>query len=151
MRGLLIAFEGLDRTGKSTQCKLLSEFFTSLGELSEVIKFPQRDTDFGQSIDSFLKKQKKYDDKMIHLLFTINRWEFKETIMQKLEKQQHIILDRYSYSGIAYSTAKGIDLNWCMVTEQGLPKPDLVIYLKTDQVESISQRDGFGEEIYEKE
>lgn len=47
MRGLLIAFEGLDRTGKSTQCKLLNEFLTTLGQKSEVIKFPQRNTDFG--------------------------------------------------------------------------------------------------------
>lgn len=130
---------------------MLREFLKQLGKEAEVIKFPQRSTDFGTSIDQFLKKEKKYDDKMIHLLFTINRWEMKETIMNRLHNNQHVILDRYSYSGIAYSHAKGVDLNWCMVTEQGLPKPDLVIYLRVDQVENISQRKGFGDEIYEKE
>ena len=41
----------------------------------------------------------------------------------------HIILDRYSASGIAYSSAKNIDINWCKNHEIGLPKPDITFYL----------------------
>ena len=41
----------------------------------------------------------------------------------------NIILDRYTYSGVAYSAAKGMDVNWCMGPEGGLIKPDVVLYL----------------------
>ena len=71
---------------------------------------------------------------MIHLLFTINRWELKQKIIDSLMEGKHLILDRYSYSGVAYTAAKGIDFNWAMVTEQGLPKPDIVIYLKANNI-----------------
>lgn len=38
--------------------------------------------------------------------------------------------DRYAYSGVAFSAAKGLDVDWCKKTDSGLPKPDLVIFLK---------------------
>lgn len=51
--------------------------------------------------------------------------------MKKLlcEDGVNIILDRYTYSGVAYSAAKGISVDWCMKPEQGLIKPDIVLYL----------------------
>lgn len=35
------------------------------------------------------------------------------------------------YSGVAYSSAKGLDLSWCQAAELGLPQPDVVIFLET--------------------
>ncbi|RYY74395.1 hypothetical protein EON63_19680 [archaeon] len=37
--------------------------------------------------------------------------------------------DRYAYSGVAYSSAKGLDLKWCMTCDQGLPAPDCIFFL----------------------
>ena len=88
---------------------------------------------------------------MLHLLFSINRWELKDTIINKLKEECHLILDRYSYSGIAYSNAKGVDLNYCVSPEKGLPKPDLVIYLQAKNVRDLLNREGYGDEVYEKE
>ena len=113
MRGFLIAFEGLDRTGKSTQTHWLKDHLLRKGRKAEIIKFPDRTTLFGQQIDSFLTNKKKYDDKMLHLLFSINRWELKDKIIGLLESGVDIIMDRYSYSGIAYTHAKGVDFNFC--------------------------------------
>ena len=39
------------------------------------------------------------------------------------------ICDRYAYSGVAFSSAKGLDLDWCKACDSGLPAPDCVIYL----------------------
>ncbi len=66
---------------------------------------------------------------MAHLLFAVNRWELKKEIEDRINTGQNVILDRYSYSGIAYSHAKGLDYNWCRNTEIGLPEPDTVFYL----------------------
>lgn len=46
------------------------------------------------------------------------------------EEGVNIILDRYTYSGVAYSAAKdGMTVKWCMEPEKGLIKPDVVLYL----------------------
>lgn len=87
---------------------------------------------------------------MLHLIFSINRWELKDQIVDNLNKNVHLILDRYSYSGIAYSNAKGIDYDWCLSPEKGLPKPDLVIYLKANNICDLEKREGYGDEVYEK-
>ena len=59
-------------------------------------------------------------------------------------------MDRYSYSGMAYTAAKGIDIDWCIDTEKGLPKPDYVYYLYFDDLAKLENRGGYGEEWYEK-
>ena len=149
MRGLLIAFEGIDRTGKTTQTNLLQKKLTTNSYPTEIIKFPDRTTIFGKEIDKFLKNHKKIEDKMIHLLFSINRWELKSKIIDLLNSGKNVIMDRYSYSGIAYTHSKGIPFDWCLSPEKGLPKPDIIIYLKSDDLEKISKREDFGDEIYE--
>lgn len=65
-----------------------------------------------------------------------------------LNQGKNVILDRYVYSGVAYSAAKGLDFNWCLNCDIGLPKPDLIFYIEINN-EEINQRKGFGEEIYE--
>ena len=54
-----------------------------------------------------------------------------------------------AFSGIAYTGAKGLDLDWCAAPDAGLPAPDLVLYLEVP-VEVAEQRGEYGEERYEK-
>lgn len=56
------------------------------------------------------------------------------------------MLDRYVYSGVAYTAAKGLDRNWSLSPDIGLPKPDLTIFLNLNDT---SDRSGFGDERYE--
>ena len=60
-----------------------------------------------------------------------------------------MICDRYAYSGVAYTAAKGLDFNWCLNADRGLIEPDLIFYIDIDK-ETIKQRAGFGDERYEK-
>lgn len=55
---------------------------------------------------------------------------FRNLIEETLENGNHIVCDRYAYSGVAFSTAKGMSLDWCKSCDNGLPKPDIVIYLR---------------------
>ena len=64
----------------------------------------------------------------VHLLFAGNRWEEKRQIAELLESGTHVICDRYAYSGVAYSLAKGLNFEWCCGADRGLIMPDLVIY-----------------------
>eukprot|EP00918_Siedleckia_nematoides_P066121 GHVU01143794.1.p1 GENE.GHVU01143794.1~~GHVU01143794.1.p1 ORF type:complete len:199 (+),score=34.45 GHVU01143794.1:824-1420(+) len=77
-RGLFIVFEGLDRSGKSTQCGRLVDYFKSRGEAAQLLRYPDRATPFGQIIDEYLTAKAqgpKLTPTTSHALFSLNRWE----------------------------------------------------------------------------
>lgn len=146
-RGALIVLEGLDRSGKSTQAKKLCDYLNNQKKNSKIQCFPgifilicifyniisffldRKEPNLGHIIDNFLLKTKDLNDsrEFIHLLFSANRWALSDKICNELKNGTTLIVDRYSYSGITYSLAKGLDLLWVCEPEVGLPKPDLVI------------------------
>ena len=60
-----------------------------------------------------------------------------------------VILDRYAFSGVAFSSAKGLDMEWCISPDKGILAPDALFYLDL-KIEDAQGRGGFGEERYEK-
>ncbi|GMG49191.1 unnamed protein product [Ambrosiozyma monospora] len=148
-RGALVAIEGLDRTGKSTQTEILIKTLKQQGKAIELIKFPDRTTQIGQLINKYLTdKEFRLSDQSAHLLFSAKRWELVEKINNLLTQGVTVLLDRYVYSGVAYSAAKGLDFQWCLNPDLGLPKPDVVLFLKFKD-DGNMKRGGFGEERYE--
>ncbi|KAK3309235.1 thymidylate kinase-domain-containing protein [Chaetomium strumarium] len=151
-RGALVVLEGLDRSGKTTQVKLLEQRFVELARKVKVMRFPDRTTPIGQMIDSYLKSQVDMDDHVIHLLFSANRWEAAKTITSLLSSGVTVLCDRYYHSGIVYSAAKqnpSLTLSWARAPEVGLPRPDLVLFLDLDESQA-RLRGGWGGEAYEK-
>ncbi|MFQ6633989.1 hypothetical protein Gotur_010871 [Gossypium turneri] len=74
-RGALVVFEGLDRSGKTSQCGKLLSYLEGLGHSVELWRFPDRTTSVGQMISAYLTNKSQLDDHTIHLLFSANRWE----------------------------------------------------------------------------
>ena len=146
-RGLFIVIEGLDRSGKSSQCKILADWLK--GEV-KLMRFPDRKSgQIGTMIDSYLNQNVSMSDEAIHLLFSANRWELVEEIVQAINSGVHVICDRYLYSGVVYSAAKGLDWQWCQAADKNLPQPDLVLFLDVDP--NIAQtRGNYGNERYER-
>ena len=88
---------------------------------------------------------------MIHLLFSANRWEAAASIRTAIQEGITVVIDRYYYSGIVYSAAKGnidLSLEWARYPEVGLPLPDLCLFLAITP-EAAAERGGFGNERYE--
>lgn len=83
------------------------ESLNHVGKKVMYMNFPNRSTDCGQLINAFLTNQQDFDQETIHLLFTMNRWESKKQMERLLTEGTSLIVDRYSYSGVAYSAAKG--------------------------------------------
>ena len=110
-RGSLIVFEGCDRSGKTTQVTKLVEKLNQEGKPAKnakMMRFPDRTTVIGSIINSYLTCTKELDDHAVHLLFSANRWELEQEIMTTLKAGTHVIIDRYAYSGVAFSAAKVI-------------------------------------------
>ncbi|KAF8378139.1 hypothetical protein HHK36_029476 [Tetracentron sinense] len=161
-RGALIVLEGLDRSGKTSQSSRLLPYLEGLGFPVELWRFPDRNTCVGEMISSYLANKSQLDDQTIHLLFSANRWEKRDcghykdknrlaerSLMEtKLRSGTTLIVDRYSYSGVAFSSAKGLDIEWCKAPEMGLLAPDLVLYLDIPP-EKAAERGGYGSERYE--
>lgn len=141
--------EGVDKAGKTTQCNRLVQALQQSGRPAELMRFPERTTTIGQVISSYLQKKSDLEDHTVHLLFSANRWELTPLMKKKLEQGTTLVVDRYSFSGVAFTSAKpGFSVDWCKQPEVGLPKPDLVMFLKLSPAEA-ALRGQYGQERYE--
>ena len=121
----------------------------------EVWRFPDRTTAVGKCIDAYLRGEDGHNgplsDATVHLLFSANRWERAAEMEAALASGTTLILDRYCYSGAAFTAAKkkpGLSLAWCKSPDAGLPAPDLTFFLAL-RPEDAAKRAGFGGERYE--
>ncbi|XP_062853282.1 thymidylate kinase [Trichomycterus rosablanca] len=148
-RGALIVLEGVDKAGKTTQCKKLVQSLQQSGRAAELLRFPDRTTQIGQLINSYLEKRSNLEDHTVHLLFSANRWELVPLMKKKLDLGINLVVDRYAFSGVAFTSAKpGFSLDWCKNPDVGLPKPDLVMFLQLNPAVA-AERGEFGRERYE--
>lgn len=67
-----------------------------------------RSSNLGKFIDRYLKNEVKMEPKEAHLVFAANRQALMPMMAKKLLEGTHLIADRYAYSGIAYTLAKGV-------------------------------------------
>ncbi|XP_020768870.2 thymidylate kinase [Odocoileus virginianus] len=148
-RGALIVLEGVDRAGKSTQSRKLVDALCAEGHRAELLRFPERSTEIGKLLSSYLEKKSEVEDHSVHLLFSANRWEHVPLMKEKLSQGITLVVDRYAFSGVAFTSAKeNFSLDWCKQPDVGLPKPDLVVFLQL-QLAEAAVRGEFGRERYE--
>ena len=128
-KGKIIVLEGTDKAGKTTQSRMLLEALKISAKVSVIIDFPDYTTSIGMEIRAFLDGKRDYLPEVKHLLFSANRWEKKKEIESMLEKGTLIVMNRYWQSNLVYGAASGIDVDWLLRLDKGLPKEDLVIAL----------------------
>jgi dTMP kinase len=128
-KGLLVGIEGIDAAGKRTQSALLLAWLRARGVVANAISFPDYSTALGAEIRGFLLGRRDYSPEVRHMLFAANRWEKKNQIENLLEQAQVVIVNRYTESNLAYGVANGLNLEWLISLETGLPKTDMVLVL----------------------
>jgi dTMP kinase len=127
--GLLLAFEGLDQSGKQTQAEALRDRLTSLGRSVRLLSFPDYDTHIGAEIGRALKGERNYAPDVMQLLYVANRYEFAREIEREKAAGTILVCDRYLASSIAYGEAQGLDGAWLRDVQRHLPQPDVTILL----------------------
>ena len=128
-KGLLIAFEGLDQSGKQTQAERLKEALEQRGRRCLLLDFPSYETRIGREIEAGLHGERDYGPDTMQLLYVANRYEKKPQIQSELARGTIVISDRYLASSIAYGEAFGLDGAWLRDVQTYLPPPDLTILL----------------------
>jgi dTMP kinase len=125
-KGKIIVFEGIDKAGKTTQAKLLEK---KLGNKCVRIDFPDYSTPVGKEIKQFLDGKRDYPDEVKMMLLSANRWEKKIQIEKMVGKGTTVIMNRYYQSNLVYGISKGLDLDWLLSLDKGMPNADLVIVI----------------------
>jgi dTMP kinase len=140
----LFVIEGLDGAGKSTQIRLLKDFFEGKGYKCEYLHFPRTDEPyFGKLISRFLRGEfgslSNVDPYLVAMLYAGDRKGAADLISNWLKRGIIVLLDRYTYSNIAYQCAKVDEepkqeelRKWILSLEFNhfaIPKPDMNIFL----------------------
>lgn len=140
----LFVIEGIDGAGKSTQIKLLRDYLSKKGYNCEYLHFPRTETPyFGELIARFLRGEfgslNDVDPYLVAMLYAGDRKDASVLINNWLSENKIVLLDRYTYSNIAYQCAKLQDISnqdklmrWILSLEFNhfaIPKPDLNIFL----------------------
>lgn len=99
--GILIAIDGIDGAGKTTQVHMLKDAFERIGETVVVSKEPTNG-EWGQQLrDSALKGRLPFDEEL-NLFIRDRQDHLANKIIPALQSGSIVILDRYFYSTIAY-------------------------------------------------
>jgi dTMP kinase len=128
-RGKIIVIEGTDKAGKSSQSRMLAEALKVSGKVCVILDFPDYTTPIGMEIKAFLEGKRDYLSEVKHLLFSANRWEKKKEIESMLENGTIIVMNRYWQSNLVYGAANGMDVNWLLRLDKGLPKEDITLVI----------------------
>jgi dTMP kinase len=127
--GLLIAFEGLDQSGKQTQAERLRDRVTATGRYVKLLSFPDYGTPIGEEIERALRGARNYAPDVMQLLYVANRYEWRTEIEKQRREGTILICDRYLASSVAYGEAQGLDRAWLLEIQRYLPQPDITFLL----------------------
>ena len=150
MSGLLVAFEGLDQSGKQTQAELLRDRLKEQGHKSRLVSFPDYGTSIGEEIARALAGEREYEADVMQLLYIANRYERKADLHRWIDGGLILVCDRYTASSIAYGEAQGLDPGWLTEVQRFLPPPDLTIFLDIEPGVAV-QRKAANRDRYERD
>ena len=150
MTGLLIAFEGLDQSGKQTQAEGVKAHLLARGRECRLLSFPDYATSIGSEISKALHGEREYGPDVMQLMYVANRYEKRTDMERALEDGVVLVCDRYVASSIAYGEAQGLDAAWLLDIQRFLPRPDLTMLLDIAP-ETAVQRKAAGRDRYERD
>jgi len=137
---MLIAFEGLDQSGKETQARLLGERLRRDGHRVVPVTFPDYATPIGQELHRALHGERDYGPDVIQLLMIANRYEWKPGIARALAEGGIVIADRYLASSVAYGEAQGLDPQWLFDAQRYLPPPALTVMIDIAPATAVARK-----------
>jgi dTMP kinase len=151
--GTLIAFEGIDGSGKSTQAELAAEALRAAGHDLVLTREPT-DGPMGQRIRAMARSGERVAPDVELGWFVEDRREHvSEVIAPALARGQVVVTDRYTLSSVAYQGARGLSVEEILAAgERDFPVPGLVVVVELEAklaLERVRARGGIAEPSFE--
>lgn len=138
---MIIVFEGLDGSGKSTHIKIVYERLINEGY--DVIISPWRR---GKGIVKFLNRMCEHyhtNSKDGTLAFAAEFWTRWDWDLERIKSKKKIIIyDRYIYTEIARGIARGLEKNWLQSLYEGAEIPDITFFFSCSKDELNKRKNG---------
>ena len=147
---MIVAFEGLDQSGKETQARHLRARIEQDGRKVHSLSFPDYETPVGREIAKALAGERDFGPDVMQLLYVANRCEYRPKIDLWMNGGGVVVCDRYRASSIAYGEAQGLDPVWLEDIQRYLPKATLTVLLDIAP-ETAVQRKSTGRDRYERD
>jgi len=127
--GFLLAVEGIDGSGKTTQAERVARYCHENGLNYVVSKEPTKGK-YGQLIRNSATLGRLSPEEEIDILLKDRREHVEQVIRPALEQEKVVILDRYYFSNAAYQGARGADPEIILSRNESFaPQPDLLVIL----------------------
>jgi dTMP kinase len=137
---VLIAFEGLDQSGKETQARLLAARLARDGRRVTTVSFPDYATPIGTELYKALHGERMYGPDVIQMLMIANRYEWKPAIVTAIEEGRVVVADRYLASSVAYGEAQGLDPDWLFEAQKYLPPPAITVMIDIAPATAVARK-----------
>lgn len=147
---MLIAFEGLDQSGKETQARALGEALERIGRRVRLMSFPDYDTPIGRELRRALDGERDYPPDVMQMLYVANRLEHRPALESRAAAGEIVICDRFRASSVAYGEAQGLDPRWLDDIQRLLPVPDVTVLLDIAPETAVARK-AAGRDRYERD
>lgn len=156
-KGIFIAFEGIDGSGKSTQISLLADKLVKAGIRCYQTCEPSSGP-IGSLTRQILTGRIKTDNRVIAAMFAADRLDHLlndvDGIVNKIEQGISVVTDRYYFSSYAYHSVD-VPMDWVIKTNEESAKilrPDLTIFIDIDADTAMERitKNRFHTELFEK-
>lgn len=146
----IVAFEGIDASGKQTQVKLLYERLLSQGFKVAVESFPRYQNPIGELLQKWFCKEIDLTTEAVHMLLEADRQDFMGELKFLDNEYDFLLLDRFTLSNLAFGVAKGLSLEWLRSLQSNIRRPDVTFILDID-VETSLRRKPRGRDRHEED
>jgi dTMP kinase len=130
--GILIAFEGIDGSGKSTQIHKVAKHLQELNYQVTVTHEPNHSSPWGKLIQEKVKKHREQVSPETELEWYLKdrEWDLTHNILPALDKKHIVLVDRYYLSNAAYQgSLNSLSVEFVLQKNSFARKPDLWIIL----------------------
>jgi dTMP kinase len=152
-RGPLIAFEGIDGSGKSTQIRMLADRLDAAG-IAHVVTYEPTDGVMGRRIRDMARSGEAVAPELELEWFMADRAEHvRDLIEPACARGEWVLTDRYYLSTVAYQGARGLDAEAILAeSEARFPAPELTLVFEIEPrrgLERVTSRGGVAEPVFE--
>lgn len=149
-RGPLIALEGIDGSGTTSQGERLAERLRATGHTVHLTAEPSTGP-VGRLIRDALAKRQAISDRVLAVLFAADRLDHLEREVEPhLEAGELVLTDRYLLSSLAYQSVAN-PLDWVVTLNDRAVRPDASILLRVAPEVAAARRAerGGAEELFD--